>query len=110
TREGISINTEGIIMEMEQVIMGLITHSGNAKSNAMEAIQHAKNKEMKQANQFIEQAEEELLEAHSKQTEMIQNEARGEKTEVSLLLVHAQDHFMNAMTFKDLAKEFIELY
>lgn len=97
-------------MEMEQVIMGLIMHSGNAKSDAMEAIQHAKNKEMEQANQLIERAENELLEAHSKQTELIRNEARGEKTEVSLLLVHAQDHLMTATTFKDLAKEFIELY
>ncbi|ENA0413451.1 PTS lactose/cellobiose transporter subunit IIA, partial [Listeria monocytogenes] len=37
-------------------------------------------------------------------------EARGEKAEVSLLLVHAQDHLMNAITFKDLAKEIVDLY
>ncbi|MEW9676944.1 PTS lactose/cellobiose transporter subunit IIA [Lentibacillus sp. L22] len=97
-------------MEMEQVIMGIITHSGNAKSDAMEAIQHAKNKEIEQANQLMEHAEKELLEAHSQQTTLIQNEARGEKAEITLLLVHAQDHLMTATTFKDLAKEFIELY
>ncbi|EAG9877164.1 PTS lactose/cellobiose transporter subunit IIA, partial [Listeria monocytogenes] len=51
-----------------------------------------------------------LLEAHHSQTSLIQGEARGEKAEVSLLLVHAQDHLMNAITFKDLAKEIVDLY
>lgn len=97
-------------MEMEQVIMGIIMHSGDAKSDAMEAIQYAKEKKLEKAYQLIEKAEQELLQAHSKQTGLIQNEARGEKTELSLLLVHAQDHLMTATTFKDLAKEFVELY
>lgn len=97
-------------MEMEQVIMGIITHSGNAKSDAVEAIQYAKQKEVEQANQLIEKAEQELLKAHTSQTELIQNEAKGNKTEFSLLLVHAQDHLMTSVTFKDLAKEIIELH
>lgn len=29
---------------------------------------------------------------------------------MSLLMVHAQDHLMNAMTVKDLAAEMIDLY
>ncbi|MGV3240694.1 PTS lactose/cellobiose transporter subunit IIA [Streptococcus hyovaginalis] len=41
---------------------------------------------------------------------MIQGEARGEKFESRLLLIHAQDHLMNAMTVVDMAKEFIELH
>lgn len=97
-------------MEMEQVIMGIIMHSGDAKSDAMEAIQNAKANKMEKAEQLLEKAEKELLEAHSKQTGLIQNEARGEKTELSLLLVHAQDHLMTTTTFKDLAREFVELY
>ncbi|STY42998.1 Lactose-specific phosphotransferase enzyme IIA component [Listeria grayi] len=55
-------------------------------------------------------ADDALLEAHHSQTALIQGEARGDRTEVSLLLVHAQDHLMNAITFKDLAKEIVELY
>ncbi|HJF33529.1 MAG TPA: PTS lactose/cellobiose transporter subunit IIA, partial [Sporosarcina psychrophila] len=38
------------------------------------------------------------------------SEIRGEGVVVSLLLVHAQDHLMNAITFKDLAIEFVDLY
>lgn len=29
---------------------------------------------------------------------------------MTLLLVHAQDHFMNALTVNDLANEFVDLY
>jgi len=30
--------------------------------------------------------------------------------QMSLLMIHAQDHLMNAMTVKDLAAEMVELY
>lgn len=99
-----------LIVELERIVMAIITHSGDAKSDAVEAIQYAKAKEMEKANQLIESSEKELLAAHKVQTELIQNEARGEKTEVTILLIHAQDHLMTATTFKDLAKEFVELY
>ncbi|MNJ80672.1 Lichenan-specific phosphotransferase enzyme IIA component [compost metagenome] len=44
------------------------------------------------------------------QTRLIQEEAGGTKQEITLLMIHAQDHLMNAMTVKDMAKEFVELY
>ncbi|MHC5252797.1 PTS lactose/cellobiose transporter subunit IIA [Listeria kieliensis] len=95
---------------LEQTIMGLIVNGGNAKSNAMLAIQAAKEGNFEEADKYLEEADKALLEAHHSQTSLIQGEARGEKTPVSLLLVHAQDHLMNGITFKDLAKEIVELY
>ncbi|EUJ18385.1 PTS lactose/cellobiose transporter subunit IIA [Listeria aquatica] len=95
---------------LEQTIMGLIVNGGNAKSNAMLAIQAAKEGNFEEADKYLEEADKALLEAHHSQTALIQGEARGEKTPVSLLLVHAQDHLMNGITFKDLAKEIVELY
>ncbi|CAM5379701.1 PTS lactose/cellobiose transporter subunit IIA OS=Lysinibacillus sphaericus OX=1421 GN=LS41612_07505 PE=4 SV=1 [Lysinibacillus sphaericus] len=53
---------------------------------------------------------EALIEAHHAQTALLTQEAREEKVEVSMLLIHAQDHLMNAITFRDLAQEMIELY
>ncbi|EDN9305468.1 PTS lactose/cellobiose transporter subunit IIA [Listeria monocytogenes] len=97
-------------MELEQTIMQLIVHGGNAKSDAMLAIEAAKKGDFDVADEQIKNAEAALLEAHHSQTSLIQSEARGEKAEVSLLLVHAQDHLMNAITFKDLAKEIVDLY
>ena len=40
---------------------------------------------------------------------MIQKEASGEKIELSLLFVHAQDHLMTAISEKTLIEQIIEL-
>ncbi|WP_163652549.1 PTS lactose/cellobiose transporter subunit IIA [Listeria sp. PSOL-1] len=98
------------MVEIEQTIMSLIVFGGNAKSDAMLAIEAAKMGDFEKADKQVQLAESALLEAHRSQTALIQGEARGERTEVSLLLIHAQDHLMNAITFKDLAKEIVELY
>lgn len=100
-------------MEQEallQAIMGLIMHSGNAKSECMEAVQLAKTGDIAAANDKMALANEAIIEAHHAQTALLQQEAQGQKVEVSLLLVHAQDHLMNSITFRDLAKEIIDLH
>lgn len=94
----------------EMIVFGLITASGSAKSHAMEAIQFAKTGEIEAARNSIEEAEKALGEAHKTQTSLIQAEARGEGVDVSILLVHAQDHLMTAILMKDLAGEFVDLY
>ncbi|WP_066371400.1 PTS lactose/cellobiose transporter subunit IIA [Neobacillus fumarioli] len=94
----------------EEIIFQIILHGGNGKSSAMEAIMAAKQGDFTAARQKLQEAGDALNEAHHIQTSLIQNEVRGDKTEVSLLLVHAQDHLMNAMTIRDLAIEFVDLY
>lgn len=93
-----------------EVVMSLITYSGNAKSCGMEGIQAAKQGDFESADKKVEEANEELGRAHNSQTSLLTKEASGEKIEVSLLMIHAQDHLMNAINFCDLAIEFIELY
>ena len=95
---------------IEEIIMKLIVESGEAKSAAFEAIQAAKEGNLTQAKERMEYAKEHLLNAHHQQTGLLQKEAGGEKTQVTLLMVHAQDHLMTAMTVRDLAAEIIELY
>lgn len=97
-------------MNAEEVVFQMILHAGNARSLAMEAISLAKNNDISNARRKIEDASKEVVMAHETQTELIQKEAKGEKSEVTLLLVHAQDHFMNALTIKDMANGFIDLY
>ncbi|WP_413300807.1 PTS lactose/cellobiose transporter subunit IIA [Bacillus sp. 1P10SD] len=95
---------------IEQVIFQIILHGGNGRSAAMEAMQSAKQGDFASARKKLMEAENSLNEAHHIQTSLIQGEIRGEKTEMSLLMVHAQDHLMNAMTVKDMAAEIVELY
>lgn len=92
------------------VIMQLIMFGGDAKSNAMEAIQAAKTGDFELAKTKIADADASLRQAHHSQTEMLTKEAQGERTELSLLMVHGQDHLMTSIAFTDLAKEIIEVY
>ncbi|MBO9129962.1 PTS lactose/cellobiose transporter subunit IIA [Bacillus sp. 165] len=94
----------------ETIAFQIILHGGNARSDAMEAMQMAKSGDSTEAREKLLQAGEELKKAHKFQTELIGAEARGERSELSILLIHAQDHLMNAMTVKDLAEEIISLY
>jgi PTS system cellobiose-specific IIA component len=95
---------------MEEIIFGIIANGGDARTKAMSAINEAKKGNIAKAKELIEEANTFLDKAHDIQTELIQNEAAGNKTEMSLLMVHSQDHLMNAMTVRDMAKEFINMY
>lgn len=95
---------------MEEIILNLIMHSGEARSYAMEALQLAKAGKFKEARETIMKANDELGHAHNAQANLIKGESDGKKTEVSLLLVHAQDHLMTTMTLKDLVIEMIDIY
>lgn len=97
-------------MDLEQIVFTIISHAGNARSNCFEALKYAKDGNFIEAENYIKKASEELLEAHHIQTNMIQKEAAGDKQEVTLLLMHAEDHLMNAILAKELIVEMIELY
>ena len=96
--------------QLLETIMGLIMHGGDAKSSAMEAIAAAKKGEFEKAEEKISDAEEALKKAHESQTTLLTREASGDSVELSLLLVHGQNHLMNAITFKDLAIEIIDIH
>lgn len=93
-----------------KVVMGLIMEGGNAKAFAIEAINAAKKNDFIEADKQIKKSEEALGNAHSVQTSMLTKEAQGEHTDVNLYMVHAQDWLMTGITFKDLAKEMVEIY
>lgn len=93
-----------------QAIMGLIMNGGNAKSSAFEAIKAAKNGDFTKADAKLKEADKFLVDAHNSQTGMLTKEANGEHVPITLLMVHSQDHIMNAITFRDLAGEIVDLY
>lgn len=95
---------------MEEIILNIIMHSGEARSYAIEAISLAKSGDFNKAKELIYLADEELGYAHISQTSLVQSEAVNDEIKFSLLLVHAQDHLMTTMTFNDLALEIIEVH
>lgn len=97
-------------MGLEEIVFTIISHAGSAKSMCFEALRLARNGDFQTAEALINKAKEELYETHDIQNNMIQKEACGERQEVTLLLMHAEDHLMNAMLAKDLIEEMIEMY
>ena len=96
--------------EQLQTVMGLIINGGNAKSSAFEAINAAKKGHFTVADQKLKESDKFLVDAHNSQTSMLTKEANGDHAKVTLLMVHSQDHIMNAITFRDLAGEIVDLY
>ncbi|MFL0267062.1 PTS lactose/cellobiose transporter subunit IIA [Clostridium sp. WILCCON 0202] len=97
-------------MDYQEIILKIIVNGGDARSHAMEAIQFAKIGKIAEAREALIKANDNLGEAHKVQTHLIQEEAGGRSMEVTLLMVHAQDHLMNAITIKDMAQEFVDMY
>ena len=96
-------------MDLEQIVMTLVVNGGNARSLAIEALRAARDGDFKKADEMMEEADQTIAQSHDAQTEMIQDELNGKKTEVGLLMVHAQDHLMNAMTVMYLCREMIDI-
>ena len=96
--------------DLSELSFQLILHSGNARSCAMEAIALQKQGKSSEAQDKLKEAEEEFVAAHKIQTSLIQQEVNGEKFDIPMLLIHAQDHLMTSMTTKDLAIEIVELH
>lgn len=94
-------------MDYEQIIMNIIVNGGDARSFALKALRSAKKGNYTEAEELMTKANTCINAAHEIQTKLIQQEVRGEGNDVSLLMVHAQDHLMDAMTIYDLVFEFI---
>lgn len=81
-------------MDLETIAMTLVGNAGEGRSLAFEALNEAKKGNFEKAEQLLKESQERTLAAHEIQTQLICNEADGNKTEMSLLMVHAQDHLM----------------
>lgn len=90
---------------MEESVLNLIMHSGEARLYATEAITSAKEKDYIKAKKLIQKANEELGYAHNSQNSII----RGNEN-ISLLLMHGEDQLMTVMLFIDIAREIVEIY
>ena len=90
--------------------MNLIVNGGNARSSAMAAIRAARDGDFAKAKVKLMEADKYIKEAHTKETALLTAEASGEPVNITLLMIHAQDHLMNAITVRELADELITLY
>lgn len=95
--------------QMYEVAFSIIVHAGESRALVSDAMDAAEEYKFEKANQLLEQANEEFLECHRIQTDMLTSEANGEKNELNVIFVHAQDHLTMATMAMDNAKRFISI-
>ena len=96
-------------MDFEQTMMELLINAGEARSSAMMAIQCARQRDWSGADAALAASDTAAKDAHKIQTQLIGADEGSGKLPVTLILVHAQDHLMNAMLCRDLAEEMVML-
>lgn len=94
----------------EQICMELISYAGNGKGIASDAFRALMKDDIEEAKVKLKEAGEEIGKAHNIQTELMRAELNGKKVEKTILLIHAQDQFMSALTFRDMVKMMIQMY
>lgn len=95
---------------LELIAFEIISNVGMAKSLAIEALRVVRSGNYAEGEERLSEAAKYLIEGHHAHTSLIQKEAAGEKTEFSLMLMHAEDQMMSAEVIKSLAEEMIEMY
>ncbi|AVK48567.1 MULTISPECIES: PTS lactose/cellobiose transporter subunit IIA [Clostridium] len=95
--------------QLEMAIMNIIINAGDCKNHAYMALSLVNEGKYEEAENEMQLANDALGKAHDAQTEMLQKEASGEKIELSVLFVHAQDHLMTSISEKNLIEQIIEL-
>lgn len=97
-------------LSVEDIVMNLVVNGGDARSKAIEAIRAARVGNFAHADELMAASIEAVNAAHVFQTGLLQGEMDEDTpnpVEVSLLMVHGQDHLMNAITVQELATELI---
>jgi cellobiose PTS system EIIA component len=95
--------------ELEMGVMNIIINAGDCKNHAYMALNNVNEGKYEEADKELQLSNDAISKAHDAQTMFLHKEACGEKIEMSVLFVHAQDHLMTAITEKNLIEQIIEL-
>ena len=98
--------------DLEMQIVGIISSAGDSKGKAFKALKKVKCGDYEGAKALIEESRKIDLEAHKIQTALIQSEMDPDTDHapLSLLMVHAQDHYMTSQLARDLIETLIEVF
>lgn len=94
--------------ELETQIFEIITHAGTARADLYEALKAVRSGDDEKGKQIMKKASEEMTLAHNVQTKLITADMN-KKTDISLLLIHAQDQLMTTMSEQTLIEQMITM-
>lgn len=93
-----------------ELAFNIIAHAGESRSSSSSAMDAAENYDFDKAEYLLKKANQQFLKCHEVQTNMLTREANGEKNEINIILIHAQDHLTMATMALDNARRLIDLY
>lgn len=96
--------------KLQDVAMQIIASAGSCKGLAYEAISLAKDAQLNQAANKLNEAKQLMTEAHNAHFKLLQLEADGQIDSIGVLTTHSQDHFMGSILAFEIANEFINVY
>lgn len=98
------------MMDLEGAVMSIIVNAGEARSLCMSALQNARNGDFSAAQALLADSDHYTKAAHRIQTQLIGEDEGQGKLPMTLIMVHAQDHLMNAILARELINEMVILY
>ncbi|EEI86056.1 PTS lactose/cellobiose transporter subunit IIA [Anaerococcus lactolyticus] len=97
------------IEKVYELAFNIIAHAGESRSLSSEAMDAAESYDFDKAEELLKQANDQFLACHEVQTSMLTKEANGEKNEINIILIHAQDHLTMATMAMENAKRWIRI-
>lgn len=95
---------------IEEIAFKMISFVGMARSCYMDAVASARSSSFEEAMELIEQGNQYRVEAHKVHFDLIQEDVAGNKTEFSLILMHAEDQLMSSEVYQTMSEEIIKIY
>ena len=92
---------------MELIAFNIISNVGTAKSMGIQALIKGRGGNVEEAEKLLEDASVFMREGPKSHAQLIQEEAKGNRQELSLILMHAEDQLMAAEIILSLAKEIL---
>lgn len=96
--------------KMYEIAFQIIVHAGESRSLSSEAMDAAENYDFEKAEELLKKANDEFLECHQIQTDLLTAEANGESSPVNIILVHSQDHLTMATMAMENARRMMKIY
>ena len=95
---------------LDLVSFRIISFVGMAKSKYLEAVKKAEEGDFEKAESFIVDGDNEFNKGHEVHAKLISEEAKGNRTVPTILLMHAEDQLLSAETIKIMALQMIKMY
>lgn len=96
-------------MDTERISFDIISNAGQARDLIYDALDFIRDKEYKNAENKIKDAEGLILKAHERHICLVSEEAKGNKILVDLLLSHAMDILITAESEKSITEKIMEI-